>query len=351
MSRSLAVAGLAVSIALAAGAAEAQQVTVLHSFDPNVDGSVFAEPLTVDPVGNKLFGATGENIFSINADGQYDNAYPTGGNSPTQQLTFTPAHLFWPTSLTGKYRQGAIFSLSLATGQMLDLYDFLNRRQNLTAPESSLLLAPDHNLYGIAYGGGANGAGGIYELNSTTLAFSTVLSFPANFQGVGTPVIDANGTIWAVATIPIPGATYNFNIISFSTTSAAFNPDVYSFDSSHFDAAPAIGSIAPAGYFYGSQLVGRCGAIWRFNEATSQLQYLASFFSPCQTASAPVADPAGNLFFNLYAAFGSTATVLEELSSMNATRNHTHVVHWLAAARLPGFEPNFGERPSLWRVG
>jgi uncharacterized repeat protein (TIGR03803 family) len=121
-------AAAAVAFALCAPRAQGQTEKIIYSFTGGIDGTAPLGGLAIDASGN-LYGVT-----------------ETGGPNGA----------------------GTVFELSPGSGGTWTktvLYSFAFNSGNVWLPASNLVLDAKGNLYGIGPEGGANGAGGIFELS------------------------------------------------------------------------------------------------------------------------------------------------------------------------------------------
>jgi uncharacterized repeat protein (TIGR03803 family) len=170
-------------------------ITVLHSFTgTGTDGSDAEANLVMDSNGD-LFGTT--NIGGSSSDGVVFE-YNTGTSTYTTLVSLTSATGKHPLAglvedangnLFGFTEQssasGTVFELPSGTTTITVLHSFGGSGDG-TAPENgNLLMDSQGDLFGVAYSGGANGDGSIYEVTP-----GTVLSFTQQPSNVTAGVAD-----------------------------------------------------------------------------------------------------------------------------------------------------------------
>jgi uncharacterized repeat protein (TIGR03803 family) len=197
--------------------------TILHTFYGNFDGSYVAVGVIRDARGN-LYGTTyygGKpelclhdgcgTVFKLTPGGREtvlhrfefpnltappesrrrDGAHPLAGLVSDQE-----GNLYGSTESGGPDNQGTIFKLSL-NGEETILYNFTGGADG-DAPNGNLVLDAQGNLYGTAYGGGTDGYGTVFNLD--TKGMLTVLySFTAKADGAHPSaglVFDAQGNLY-----------------------------------------------------------------------------------------------------------------------------------------------------------
>jgi uncharacterized repeat protein (TIGR03803 family) len=101
---------------------------------------------------------------------------PGDGNYPGASLIQSGSVLYGVTSAGGAIGEGAIFEYDLATNTESLVYSFAGGTADGAGPEGSLIQFGSV-LYGMTYGGGADGFGAIFQFNLTTDAESVLHSF------------------------------------------------------------------------------------------------------------------------------------------------------------------------------
>jgi hypothetical protein len=315
-------AALFTASALALARPAFAQITVVHSLDGATEGGgSFVSTLVPNATGQIIYGLGSNTAFQIGPTGVYSDlfALPEGESPYGSPVAYRPGHLFWATSDSGAHKAGEVLMASLATGKISRLHTF-GKAQGLSEPVG-IYAGPGQNLFGFARQGGANGSGGIYELDATTLQYSQVLSFPANFDGnYNNPgVLDGSGVFWGTARV---ASGYDF--WSFNTITGEFNPDVASVTGTDNGTDQAITAESADGDLYGVARFGlnqQCGGIWQFSPATGVYRVLKAFITVCEVPSAPTVDPAGNLYFGLLKSgiAGLSESYFAELSGSDAS--------------------------------
>ena len=174
-------------------------VTLLHSFQGGPgDGSVPLGDLTLS--GSKFYGMTntggaysyndydaqwGEyigygTVFSMNTDGTgftilHSFAGGADGASPWGNLTLCGSTLYGMTCSGGASGLGTVFSINTdGTGYTI-LHSFAGGANDGGSPKGSLTLS-GMKLYGVTYGGGADGSGTVFSINTDGTGFNLLFS-------------------------------------------------------------------------------------------------------------------------------------------------------------------------------
>jgi uncharacterized repeat protein (TIGR03803 family) len=177
---------LAILLAFAAVAAQAQTLTTLYSFTSGADGKPAYSGLVRDAAGN-LYGTAQYGgikrcplgcgtIFKLDATGKETLLHSfTGGadgSNPIAGLIRDSAgNLYGATSLGGHFKVGTVFKLDSA-GTFTVLYSFTGAPDG-AQPHSSLLRDEQGNLYGTTVSGGdltcnpSGGCGTVFKVDST----------------------------------------------------------------------------------------------------------------------------------------------------------------------------------------
>jgi uncharacterized repeat protein (TIGR03803 family) len=186
--------------------------TALHQFTAR-SGSGSTNSDGWNPAGLSLDGATlygttsygGTNgagvVFSINTNGSAfkllhtftasnDGAYPAG------RLVVSSNVLFGTTLTGGAFQQGTVFKLNTDGSGFTVLHTFTAAPLGTNAdgghPDAGLTLI-GNTFYGTGYGGGAEGSGVIFKLNSDGSRFSTMHSFGAGSTPIGGETTNSDG--------------------------------------------------------------------------------------------------------------------------------------------------------------
>lgn len=150
--------------------------SVLYTFQGSSDGAYPEGDLIFDQSGN-LYGTTSGggspgSVFELSpSQGEWtltvihDFSGP-GPTGPAAGLTMDAAGNLYGAELGGAYGYGSVFKLTPAQNgswTYSDLYDFFGA-QDGSQPYGKVLVDTDGNLFGTALGGGAHGAGVIWEI-------------------------------------------------------------------------------------------------------------------------------------------------------------------------------------------
>ena len=192
--------------------------SVLHAFN-GADGVGPSGGLIQDSTGTLYGGTAGGGlygfgtIYALAPDGTLTTLYSfTGqadGNGPQDRLVFGPDHnLYGVTFGGGSHDLGTVFRVT-TTGALTTLYSFTGSSDGLY-PESALLLGADGNFYSAAEGG-TIGRGTIFRITPAG-AFTTLyeLSPGDGSSPISSLVQDSKGTLYGEAanTDPYPGGGY-----------------------------------------------------------------------------------------------------------------------------------------------
>jgi uncharacterized repeat protein (TIGR03803 family) len=198
------------------------RITALASFE-GANGANPAAGLVEDAGGN-LFGTTSKG--GANGDGTVFEYSTTAGTLTTlaafngangacpeaNLLEDASGNLFGTAESGGDYRAGTVFEIQAGSGTVTTLGTFND--SNGCAPMGSLVAGANGNLIGTASGGGAAGAGTVFEVDLASRTITTL----ANFNGtngaapMGSLVEDANGNLFGATqhggTGGFPGAAW-----------------------------------------------------------------------------------------------------------------------------------------------
>lgn len=218
---------------------------------------------SLTPIGDWLYGMVSDHR-SATAFGQMfryrpsDNAYETlhvfagghDGGYPYDTLTWDGGHYVYGTTLgfysyvpslqpedvAGRLDEGVIFRYDIATHDYVVLHDFSLATGDGAKPNSSMLIAPDGFLYGIAHGSESFGGtewGTLYRLSPDGSGFTLLHTFDSMdagivpmralvwddgtiygtsvFGGTGTGV--GNGTVWSYSVaVPEPSGLVGLGV-------------------------------------------------------------------------------------------------------------------------------------------
>jgi uncharacterized repeat protein (TIGR03803 family) len=230
----------------------AQVLNVLHAFTvPNPTNLDGVYPLTgLVLSGSTLFGAAsggGTNdlgtIFSVRTNGSAftvlhtfsgTNSANLEGTRPQGSLILWGDTLYGTASSGGTNDAGTIFSLNINGSAFTVLHTFATNGSPVSLPATnadgtdpnSLALSDDGVLYGTARGGGTNGYGTIFSLNTKGGNFTLLHTFkdatPKTKEGEEpeSVLVLADGVLYG--TTPIGGTNTTGTIFSMSTDGANF---------------------------------------------------------------------------------------------------------------------------------
>jgi uncharacterized repeat protein (TIGR03803 family) len=192
--------------AIGSAASATPTLTTLATFNSSNGAGVFG--VVADGAGN-LYGTTyqgGANdqgtVFEVAAGTRalstLVNFNNSNGEYPSARLVLdTTGNLYGTTSGGGASGAGTVFEVAAGTRTLSSLVTF--NRSNGTAPNADLLLDGTGNLYGTtSYDGGANASGTVFKVAAGTHSFSTLATFNyINGEGPWAGVIaDAAGNLY-----------------------------------------------------------------------------------------------------------------------------------------------------------
>jgi uncharacterized repeat protein (TIGR03803 family) len=206
--------------------------TVLHSFnDDGVDGVAPESALVLDAAGN-LYGTTYSGgahdygtVFELSpmAGGGWSETIlhsfnnPGDGYAAVAGLVLDSAgNLYGTTVEGGRYNSGTVFELSPAAGGVWTekiLHHFASSSVDGSGPLAGVTMDAAGSLYGTS-GGGAYGAGAVYEISRTTGTEKVLHSFSntskEGFSPMGGVILDAKGNLYG--TTAVGGATQHCGV-------------------------------------------------------------------------------------------------------------------------------------------
>lgn len=206
--------GSALVLAAFTTTAQARNITVLHDFaGPPSDGSYVYNPVTFDTAGN-LFGAANLGgsansgvIYEITPGGtetvihSFDGA--AGGSDPNAGVTLDPStgDIYGSTTFggNGSCRNGCGILYELAADGTYTVLRKFDPGTDGESPVGTLLRDKSGNLFGVAGGGGPNGAGTVFEYSAKG-HFSVLHAFSGSdgFQPVGSLIEGSGGNLYGV---------------------------------------------------------------------------------------------------------------------------------------------------------
>jgi len=262
-----ALAIMLVSAVLATGSAQAQTYTesVLYSFTGSPDGAYPGGGSLVRDAQGNLYGTTEGGgpdglgtVFKVDTSGKETVLYSftgTGGDGagPYAGLVLdTQDNLYGTTQYGGANAWGTVFKVD-TTGKETVLYSFTGTGGDGAGPTAGLVRDAQGNLYGTTGGGGANGWGTVFKVDTT--GKETVLY---SFTGTGGDgaypyaglVRDAQGNLYG--TTPGGGA-YEYGTV-FKVDTTGTETVLYSFTGTGGDGTrPYAGLVRDAqGNLYGT---------------------------------------------------------------------------------------------------
>lgn len=192
-----------------------------------------------------VFKVTYNRIFSVlhtfsGTDGSYSEAPLVVGNN---------GNLYGTTYVGGSSDNGTVFMIT-TNGTFTNLHDF-NGVDDGGSPWGAMVQAPDGNLYGTTYGGGAGGGGTVFMISPGGHTFRTLHYFTGGSDG-GSPhgplVVGTDGNLYGTTAF---GGASNSGVI-FEITPQGVLTVLHSFDT------PVEGGRYPtlmqhtSGVFYGT---------------------------------------------------------------------------------------------------
>ena len=178
---------------------------------------------------------------------------------------------------------GTLFSVNPITKSFTKLHNFSEPGVNDGAlPVTMLVPGPDGRMYGLADSGGANGAGAVFALNTTTLAFSVIHSFDYHVDGAHPQgkLLVRNGNLLGTTRAGGPTAASQGVVYSLNPTTGVLT-NLYSFSGGNDGANVQFGvTKGPQGRVYGTSTEGGLsggGTIFSVNPATHAHTILYNF--------------------------------------------------------------------------
>lgn len=212
------------------GSATAQTFTTLYNFTNSPDGSFPKGNLILS--GNALYGTAkygGTNdsgiVFAISTNGSnYTILHTCGltnssdGADPANGLVLSGSTLYGTASAGGAYGYGAVFALNTNGSGFTNLHNFstatyvpaISRYTNNdgTGPFQSAVVLGGNTLYGTAFGGGLNGVGTVFSLNTNGSNFLVLHTFgPSALESAMTGNVTNSDGIQPESTLLLAGNT------------------------------------------------------------------------------------------------------------------------------------------------
>ena len=337
---------LAVLLSLATNALAATVFTNLYEFSPlheddatgattNFDGADAEGGVILS--GNTLYGAAlqgGTNgtgaIFKINTDGtafSVLHAFNDAG-TPVANLILSGNYLYGTTENGGTNNDGSVFKIGVDGSNFETLYSFsaVNDLAGTNAdganPEAGLVLAGS-SLFGTATGGGTNGNGTIFRINTDGTGFTNLYTFSALVANPGGTRTNGDGAFPAAAltlqdgilygTAEFGGAGGSGTVFAMATNGTAFT-NLYSFstqtDLENSDGAyPVTGVACAGGELFGTTLNGGTngnGTLFALDLNDGSFTNLHIFSSATDSMNLDGAQPATTLALSGGTLYGTT---------------------------------------------
>jgi uncharacterized repeat protein (TIGR03803 family) len=305
--------------------ADAQTLTVLHSFTNSPDGDQSFCGLVLS--GNTLYGVATKGgvgtgiVFRINTDGTcFTNLHSfavtgtgftnTGGAYPEGGLVLSGNMLYGSTIFGGTGGNGTLYTLDTGGMNFTNLHNF-SALSNLTNsdganPQGSLALSPGGTLFGTAYGGGPALGGVLFSICTNGTGFTNAYTFFGNQPAPQGGVALSGSTIYGESGGGFYSAGYLFRV---GTNGTAFT-NLYNFSvettSGNSDGANPAGVLTVSGNtLYGITLDGGAandGTIFRISTGGTGFATLHNF------TGTDAANPAGGLFLTNNILYGAASS-------------------------------------------
>jgi uncharacterized repeat protein (TIGR03803 family) len=267
---------------------------------------------------------TEKTLYSFNGQ---DGNEPEGG-----VILDAKGNLYGTTTLGGTYGDGTVFELTPSNGKWTEkvLHSFNPNGKDALFPEAGLISDSSGNLYGTTYGGGANGAGTVFELTPSSKGAWTAKvlhSFNLNGKDGIVPeaalIFDAKGNLYGTTTA---GGTHDEGT-AFELTSSNgkwAEKVLYSFDHSGGSVLYAGVTFDAKGNLYGSTYVGGTysyGTVFELTPATGGkwTEQVLHSFDPntgdgLLSTAGIVFDKSGNLYGTTYEGGASGNGIVFEIT-------------------------------------
>ncbi len=249
-------------------ATTAGNITTLYNFAGTTDGEAPSSTPILGSDGN-FYGTTygvkysntlAGTIFQLTPSGTLTTLYSfcsqascTDGSQPGALLEASDGN-FYGTTYGGGSGNGVVFQYSPSTSTYTVLYTFTGAADG-GEPEAQLTEGADGNLYGTTFLGGANGVGTIFQINLSTLAFTTMTSFQGNDSGDTAPLyLASDGNFYSTAEYGGPTSVGSF----YQYVPGGAITDLWDFGTTSGDGThPTAGVLqAQNGTFYGTTFLG-----------------------------------------------------------------------------------------------
>lgn len=288
--RALTLAVLSATLLMASRPAQAQTEHVLYSFTGTSDGSLPTSSLTLTQNNGNFYGTTSSGglgfgtVFELSPNG-------TGGYTETTLYSFCPVagcadgqnptysnvifdaagNLYGTAFGGGANGLGVVFELINSGGTWTEsvLHSFANAPDGAN-PENGLIMDPAGNLYGIAtIGGTGNGKGCVYELSPSGSGWTEKVLYDISSTHSALTLAPKGNIIYGTSYGTIFELTQNSSGVWVPTVLFTFN----SADSATEGSNP-VGTLVldSAGNLYGTTLTGganNVGAVFKLTPATT----------------------------------------------------------------------------------
>ena len=296
---------------------------VIHDFTnagPNSGGAAPLGSLTL--AGSVLYGMTaaggivppngppsnGGTVFRINTDGSgfqvlhgFTGSQLFGSNdgaAPYGAVTISGSTIYGMTRFGGSGAKGTIFSLNTDGSGFSLLHSFTGSANDGAGPQGSLTLVGS-KLYGMTNGGGENGEGTVFCMNTDGSGFALLHSFGAFGSGDGLEPIAGNGLTLVGTTlygVTFNGGAYQNGAIFSINTDATGYKLIHSLDAG--DGAGPFGALTLSGSQlygmtngYGGTPVGTLGHIFAMSLDGRAFTVIHTFAGSPDDGIIPTGDP------------------------------------------------------------
>ncbi len=252
---------LALQAAVMARPVTAQTFTTLYNFTGGRDGAQPDSGFTLS--GSTLFGTTEGGgtgygtIFAINTNGTgFTNVYSftgSNGKAAVGRPVLSGSTLYGTAVNGGLDNAGIIYAVTTNGTGFTNLYSFTGGGDG-AYPYSTLILSGS-TLYGTAAGGGINGNGTIFAINTNGTGFTNLYSFTGGSNGAAPnqQLILSGNTLYGTAYF---GGNNNFGTIFAINTDGTGFTNHYSFTGGSNGFYPAAGLILSGSTLYGTAVNG-----------------------------------------------------------------------------------------------
>jgi uncharacterized repeat protein (TIGR03803 family) len=301
---------------LLATGSQAQTITTLKSFNPDVNPTGFnpEAPLLLGP-GNMLYGTASSGgtgvsgvVFKVQTDGAgftvlWNFSGGSDGGNPEGGLVLSGSTLYGTTSGGGTSNAGTIFTLNTDGGGFTNIYSFSGGNDGAN-PVAGLLLS-GNTLYGTASAGGSSGDGTIFAVNRNGGEFSLLKTFAgADGAAPDGALVLSGSTLYGTA---YGGGADGFGTVFEINTNGGGYATLYSFTGRLDCGNPYAGLILSGSFLYGtttglSPEIADFGSIFKINTSGGSFTVLKTFLE----GDGDGANPYGNLVLSSGNLYGTT---------------------------------------------